>query len=169
MIKKVISGFQDGADIAGIHFAKSVGLQTGGHIPFGYRTLSGPKPEYEIEFGAIQDNSPDYPPRTERNVQNADATARFAFDFETSGEKCTIRFIKRLKKPYIDIPLAELNKHNLDEYLETFNQFIVNNNVEILNVAGNAPHRVYPKPYEYTLKFLTRWYEKYYPSPKRQD
>ena len=157
MIKKIISGFQNGADIAGVFFAKEIGLETGGWMPFGYRTATGPKRSYEVMYGAQEDNSPDYPPRTERNVMDSDGTVRFAFDFHSAGEKCTLRFINRHKKPYIDIDLNVLDAANITKHLRDFNNFLTTNNIETLNVAGNN----LPHAYSYTLKFLRLWYERY--------
>lgn len=47
MIEKVISGAQTGADVAGLKAAKACDILTGGFIPKRYKTLDGPKPEYE--------------------------------------------------------------------------------------------------------------------------
>ncbi len=161
MLKKIISGFQDGADIAGIVFGSTHGFQTGGTIPNGYKTLSGSKPEYASSFGAIEHASPYYPPRTEDNVRNSDGTARFAFDFKSAGEVCTLKFIRQQRKPYIDIPLLQLNHSTIEKYLEEFQKFLVDNKIETLNVAGNSP-KTNSSTYDFTLAFLKKWYTKYY-------
>ena len=156
-LKKIISGFQDGADIAGIFFAKEHGYETGGYMPFGFRTSKGPKRCYSVMYGAQEDNSPDYPPRTERNVKDSDGTVRFAFDFDTPGEKCTLKYIKQHGKPYHDVSLMSLDTNNVRAYLRDFNNFLLNNNIETLNIAGNNR----PHVYSYTLRFLRLWYDTY--------
>jgi len=105
VILKVISGGQTGADIAGVRAAKSLGIPTGGCTPFGWRTLSCPRPEYEAEFGMHQHPSPDYPPRTRENVKNSDITLRVAYNFLSRGEVCTLQAIRKLKKPVVDLPV----------------------------------------------------------------
>ena len=52
-IKKIISGFQTGADIGGILAAKRLGLETGGTMPKGFRTEDGPRPEFAELYGAV--------------------------------------------------------------------------------------------------------------------
>jgi len=91
LITIVNSGFQTGADIAGIRAAHKLGIATAGWMPFGWRTQDGPKPEYDAMYGAKQHESHDYPPRTENNVKMADATLRFASNFDSPGEKCTLK------------------------------------------------------------------------------
>ena len=159
MVEKIISGFQDGADIAGIDFARKHNIATGGHIPFGYRTLSGNKLEY-AEFGAIEHPSYEYPPRTEENVKNSDVTVRFAGDLFSAGEKCTLKFIKRHKKEHFDVDFSCLSRINIQEVLKAFDDFLLKNNVKILNVAGNSP-KTYPKIYKCTMRFLDLWWEQY--------
>lgn len=46
MLRKVISGCQNGADQAGLYVAKKYGIETGGWIPKGWKTLNGSKPEF---------------------------------------------------------------------------------------------------------------------------
>lgn len=73
----VISGFQDGGDIGGIKAAVAAGIPTGGWIPRGFKTESGPKPHYAALYGAKEHPSPEYPPRTKANAEWADRTIVF--------------------------------------------------------------------------------------------
>src|SRR5579871_6832314 len=98
---KIISGGQRGADVAGLRAGKALGLMTGGCLPAGCLTLDGPKPQYLEVYGCHEHILSDYPPRTRENVRNADATVRFAFDFETRGEKCTFNAIREYSKPLL--------------------------------------------------------------------
>lgn len=134
MVNKVISGFQRGADIAGVRTAKKFGIKTGGTMPKGFRTLDGPKPEYKELYGMEEHSSPDYPPRTKKNVQDSDGTIRFAFNFHTYGEKCTLKAIKKLNKPHFDVYLNVPKENKLSKCIK----WLEDNNIKVLNVAGNA-------------------------------
>jgi len=131
-LKKIISGGQTGADLGSLVAASLRGLETGGSAPKGYRTLEGPDFRLRDIFGLTEHPSPYYPPRTYDNVKNADATIRFASDFFSPGEKCTLKAIKSCKKPYLDI--------DIDDPLspEEVNDWLMENKVEVLNVAGNS-------------------------------
>ncbi len=140
MLTKVISGFQTGADIAGVRAAKDCGLQTGGYIPRGFKTLDGPKPEYSKLYGAIEHTSSNYRDRTWDNIQQADATIRFASNWNSPGEKCTLGGIKNWGKPYVDVNIWKGEIHTLDiaVSLMRIRDWIRDNNVSVLNIAGNA-------------------------------
>jgi hypothetical protein len=132
MIKKIISGGQTGADIGGLKAAVILGLPTGGTMPNGWITLDEPKPEYAELYGMVECPRKGYPARTEANVINSDGTIRFARNFKSAGEKCTLACIKWFNRPYFDV--------NIDKppSVEEFKNWIVEKNVAILNVAGNS-------------------------------
>jgi hypothetical protein len=52
MLECVISGFQTGADIAGIFAARDHGIPAGGAVPRGFLTEDGPRPDYAELYGA---------------------------------------------------------------------------------------------------------------------
>lgn len=141
MIKKVISGFQTGVDIAAIRAASELGIPTGGFIPKGFKTLQGRHPEYAKLYNAIEHSSSSYKERTWDNVLSSDGTLRIASNFNSSGEKCTLKAILAHSKPYYDI--------NIDIYTKSFSQskdvvnymvmkWIRDNKISVLNVAGNS-------------------------------
>lgn len=132
MLTKVISGGQTGADIAGLLAAKNFGIETGGTMPRGFLTQAGPKPEYANQFGIVEHNSPKYPPRTIKNVSDADGTIRLAYDFNSPGERLTIKAVQDMKKPYIDVDLR--NPRPTKEVAEWINR----HTIKVLNVAGNS-------------------------------
>lgn len=132
MINKVISGGQTGADIAGLKAAKLAGIETGGHAPKGYRTQTGSNYELRDEFGLKEHKSWKYQPRTEENVKNSDGTIRIASNFNSAGEKCTLKFINNYFKPKLD-----LNINDLPDPSEVLN-WIKRNKIHILNIAGNS-------------------------------
>lgn len=152
MIQKLISGMQSGSDIAGIHAAVRFNIPVSGYMPKNFLTLDGNRPEYKELYNAIEDSSPLYPPRTEKNVINSDATIRFAYNFSSPGEKCTLKFIKAHSKPYLDIDLSIPDENYLSDLVV---DFISKYNVKILNVAGNTA-RTNINTYKKTLSILTK-------------
>lgn len=132
MLRKVISGAQNGADQAGLHTAKKYGIETGGWIPKGWKTLNGSKPEFGPMFNIQEHSSTNYKPRTYANVRDSSATIRLAYDFTTAGEICTLNAINNYKKPSIDVDL--INPIDHQKVVDWINE----NNVEVLNVAGNS-------------------------------
>lgn len=132
MLKKIISGGQNGIDCAALRAAKSVGLETGGWLPKGCRTLDGKADFLLKEFNMQEHSSSEYPPRTEANVRDSDATLRLATNFKSAGEKCTLQAIKWYNKPYLDIDM----RNPLE--VQQVCQWLVANNVKTLNIAGNS-------------------------------
>lgn len=131
MLTKIISGGQTGADRAGLEVAKLFGLQTGGWIPKGYRTINGSDLSLK-DLGLIETDSDSYPKRTFLNVNSSDGTIRLAVTFNTPGEVCTYNAIKKYNKPYIDVDLTSPRPVN------DVIKWILDNDIEILNVAGNT-------------------------------
>ncbi len=128
----VCSGAQTGADIGGLLAAKEAGFETGGWIPKGFKTQAGPHPEYAEKFGIKEHASEAYPPRTFLNVKETDATIRFAYNFSSSGEICTLKAIKQYNKPYFDVDL-----NNPVDPKEVFD-WIIKNDFKKINIAGNS-------------------------------
>lgn len=123
-LRKVISGGQTGADRAGLEAAKRLGYETGGTVPRGYRTSKGPDPTL-MQFGVVEHPSDRYPPRTVKNVREADGTVWFGNE-ETSGGKLTLATARRMARPLLINPTAgELRA------------WIVGQNIGVLNVAGD--------------------------------
>jgi len=132
MLIQVISGGQSGADLGGLIAARACGLQTGGWMPKGFRTLEGPRPDIAAIYGLHEHTSPNYPPRTRRNVQQADATLRFARHWNTPGERATRKFLHQYAKPYFDVNVDEAPPAvDVAEWLRV-------HRVGVLNVAGNT-------------------------------
>lgn len=129
-MNKIISGGQTGSDVAGLRAAKACGLETGGWVPSGCRTLAGPAPWLVTEFGCREHPSPQYPPRTYANVRDSDATLRLASDFTTAGEVCTLRAIEKYGKPHLDVDVFNLPP--VAEVAAWLSRF------SVVNVAGNS-------------------------------
>lgn len=103
MLRKVISGGQNGVDQAALRAAKRVGFETGGKLPLGCRTIAGARRDLLVDFGMEEHESPEYPPRTNANVRESDATLRIACDFMSAGERCTLAALRRHERPYLDV------------------------------------------------------------------
>ena len=130
ILKKIVSGGQTGADEGGLIAGHKAGLETGGWIPKGFLTENGSNPSLS-KYGLIETVSSSYIPRTYANAKLGDGTVRFATDFTTRGEIVTLDGIKKYNKPYIDIDFN--NPISITEVV----QWIKDNNIEVLNVAGN--------------------------------
>lgn len=131
MLEKVISGGQTGMDQAGLEAAKMVGIPTGGTAPKYFMTENGPDSTLE-EYGLVECEDQGYVRRTMLNVANSDATVLFG-DMGSAGSAQTIRYCKLKGKPYITNPTAE-----------QLVEFIIEENVKELNVAGNRASRTTP-------------------------
>lgn len=152
MLTKIISGGQTGADRSGLIVAKAFGLKTGGWMPKGFLAQDGLKPEFAELYNIVEHSSPLYPPRTRLNVRDSDATVRFATNWESSGERLTLKEIKLAKKPHFDVNiLGSTSPQELADW-------IIENKVETLNVAGNS-ERTSPEIGEFVVAFLSQTLE----------
>ena len=103
---KIISGGQTGADFGGLAAAAKFGMETGGWMPPGFITEAGPKPHWAEHFGLkeIKDSGnmvANYVARTYANARDSDATIRFATNFNSKGEQCTLRAIRKFQNPVL--------------------------------------------------------------------
>lgn len=93
MLLRVISGGQSGIDISALRAAKSVGLETGGCMPHGFRTLQNNRdtyrPDYAALYGMYEHASHDWIPRTRENVEKSDATLIIGTDLNSPGARAT--------------------------------------------------------------------------------
>lgn len=138
-LQTVISGGQTGADQAGLFAAYECGIETGGYAPFGFKTSIGNNAALlKDKFNLIEHSSRDYSLRTALNVKMSDATVRLATNFNTAGELCTMKAIRRYEKPFIDIDLNHIGEQYINESAEALLKFLAVNNILVLNIAGNA-------------------------------
>jgi Circularly permutated YpsA SLOG family len=130
MLDKIISGGQTGADQAGWRAAKAFGVPTGGWMPKGFLTEDGPHPEFAEQYGAAELPTDSDPARTEKNVQDSDATLWFG-ETTTSGAQETVGACQRLGKPCMPVyPGASFEPSHVATW-------IAENKIRTLNVAGN--------------------------------
>jgi hypothetical protein len=158
MLEKIISGGQTGADRGGLLAAEEMGIETGGWAPKGFKTERGSDPELGTRFGLQETNSGSYPPRTYNNVRDSDGTMRFAWKFESAGEKCTQRAIDSCNKPQFDVKIPDVlvvTESWVEQLppVEEAVKWIKDNNITVLNVAGNK-ETTYPRIEELVKDYL---------------
>jgi hypothetical protein len=122
-------------------------------MPKGFQRLDGLHPEFKELYGVLEHTSHNYAARTFINVSESDGTARFAKDFGSPGELCTLRAIQKYKKPYYDVNIFDRLDH------EAFFKWLEENHIKVLNVAGNAERRS-PGICQFVVKYLVTALEK---------
>lgn len=130
MLKKIISGGQTGADQAALDSAIKFNIEHGGWIPKGRKTENG---ILSAKYKMDEMNTTDYPARTRQNIIDSDATLIIAGDNLTGGSLLTKKLVKEIGKPYCHIDFISMDDF---EAAMVVNSFIIDNDVEILNVAG---------------------------------
>ena len=154
MLELVMSGGQTGADQAGLRIAKQFGIPTGGWMPSDWQTEAGSRPEFQQLYDMKCLHTGGYKERTEANVRLSDGTIRFAADFNSMGEKCTLNAILDNNKPYMDIDID--NPLSTPIVVATWIRKI---NIKKLNIAGNKqPANRNARAFmitEFTEQFLT--------------
>jgi len=135
MLKKIVSGFQTGADIAGIDAAIAHDFPYGGWIPKGRRTLTGP---LDGRYAAKEMPTIGYPKRTEQNVIDSDGTVIFTHGKLSGGSALTKKFAINHCKPWLHINLDDLTT---EKAVIEVAGFIKANKIEVLNVAGRSAEK----------------------------
>lgn len=139
-LKRVISGGQSGADMAGLLAARAVGIETGGHCPKGFKTERGSKPELS-KLGLIETKSTNYPERTELNVINSDATLIATMIHDSIGSKLTQTLCDKHKKRIIGVGFFTNNPPDVEATAERIANWLHEQKIEVLNVSGNRLSR----------------------------
>lgn len=153
-VELVISGGQIGADIAGLRAARSVGIQTGGWMPLGFRALDGNHPEYSEMYGVEEHECRAYPPRTRANVESSDATVMFAHNTRSPGTLLTRTIVRELRKPYMTVSIQEGISRLDNEWDDMFLDWISGGNILTLNVAGNSSPWIEPVVENFLIRNL---------------
>ncbi len=153
MLYKIISGAQTGADIAGLKAAKKFDYETGGFMPKGFKTTDGAKPEWAEEFGLREGAKENYASRTFINVKISNATIRFAHNWKSAGEVCTLKAINIFKKPHFDINLEE--PCTIKETMA----WVIDNGIGILNIAGHS-EKSYKGTEDIVFKYLVKLFQR---------
>jgi len=130
MLKKIISGGQTGADRAAIDLAIKLSIPHGGWIPRGRKTESGPLP---LKYLLKEMETFDYPSRTKQNILDSHGTIILSRGRLSGGSALTMSQAKKAGKPHCHIDL--LNSDSFEAAV-ILHSFIMENQIEILNVAG---------------------------------
>ena len=142
MIRKIISGGQTGADRAALDAAIKLAIAHGGWIPKGKITEDGPLPE---KYKLKETRSSGYAERTAKNVQDADGTLIISRGQLTGGSEYTREMAIKHKRPWLHIDLSQVAAF---QAASTINQWVLQNEIEILNVAGPRASKdpgIYPE------------------------
>lgn len=130
MLEKIISGGQTGADQGALDAAIEAGLAHGGWIPKGRKTESGPLPAaYQLK----EMPTTAYPPRTARNVAEADATVIVSHGPLKGGSLLTQTLARNQAKPVLHLDLSQTAAFAAARQLS---DWLRESGIRVLNVAG---------------------------------
>jgi hypothetical protein len=131
-LKKIVSGFQTGADIGGIDAAILCGFPYDGCVPKGRRTETGPLDEkYHVQ--EMPTNS--YPMRTEQNIIDSDGTVIFTHGKLSGGSDLTRKLAIKNEKPWMHLDML---KYSTGSAVSILSEWIDQNGIEVLNIAGRS-------------------------------
>lgn len=128
---KIVSGGQTGADRAAWDAAIEAGIEIGGFVPRGRLAEDGLIPSKYS--GLIETGTADPDERTELNVINSDGTLVFAHGTPIGGTDLTLKHAVEYRKPSLQI---DLSKNGLGEVAGIVKDWLLANNIKVLNVAG---------------------------------
>jgi hypothetical protein len=135
-LKIAICGGQTGVDQIMLNAARECGIITGGTAAKGWMTETG-SAGWLADYGLVECDRPGYPARTIKNVMDSNGTALFG-DPKSRGSQLAIETCKD-RRPII------INPGVVD-----FLAFLVEYNIEILNVGGNRGSKLTPREgYQY--------------------
>lgn len=141
---KIISGGQTGVDRAALDAALEAGIPCGGWCPKGRRAEDGViPPKYPLE----ETSTPEYPQRTEFNVQDSDGTLILTWGPPSGGTLLTVKLARKHHKPYRLIDLAE------ETEARVVREWVGKFGLGTLNVAGPRESEA-PGIYGRALKLL---------------
>lgn len=126
-ITKIVTGGQTGVDRAVLDVCLTLGISCGGWCPKGRLAEDG---IIDQRYPLIETDSEEYAVRTEWNVRDSDATLVVSTGFVEGGTKLTVELAERYGKAYL-----VLDMHAPPD-VDTFRQWLTQNRVRVLNVAG---------------------------------
>ncbi len=144
---KIISGGQTGVDRAALDAAPRHGIESGGWCPTGRLDESGRIPDRypvkELENGGSTK-------RTLQNVKDSDGTIIIYPGKVSGGTEQTLHFCVEQRRPH---ELIDASKVSTEKAAQLIADFVCENNIEILNVAGPRQSE-WPEGYGYAAQVL---------------
>jgi len=144
---KIISGGQTGVDRAALDAALRHGIESSGWCPTGRLD----------EFGRIPDRYPvkelqngGFTERTLQNVKDSDGTIIIYPGKLSGGTEQTLHFCVEQRRPH---ELIDASKVSTEKAAQLIADFVCENNIEILNVAGPRQSE-WPEGYGYAAQVL---------------
>jgi len=138
---KIVSGGQTGADRAALDAALALGIPHGGWVPLGRRAEDGRIPD---RYKLRETDSADYAVRTEKNVQDSDATLVVTRGPAERGSALTLGMARKHAKPCLHLDLLELDE---EAAVSKLRRWLDEVRPATLNVAGpraSTDPAVYP-------------------------
>lgn len=146
----ILSGGQTGVDRAALDYALKNNIVCGGWCPKDRLAEDGQIPK---KYPLREASAKSYSWRTELNVRDSDATLVISDGAIGNGTELTIKMAVSMQKPMM---IIDLDKK--DDYLEEkFNNWLAENNVETLNIAGpreSSNPGIYEKAYQLLKQLL---------------
>jgi uncharacterized phage-like protein YoqJ len=124
---KICSGGQTGVDRAALDAAISLNIEHGGWCPKGRKAEDG---TINSSYSLTETDSSDYLDRTRFNVRDSDATLILYTGLLEGGTKYTYEYANKVEKPVLLIDF------NTKPDLKNIIDWIVENNISVLNIAG---------------------------------
>lgn len=151
-LRIIISGGQFGTDRGALVAALGKNVRTGGWAPKNFITVRGITPDLHSTFHLNEDYNAGYASRTWKNVLSSDATLIIATSLRSPGTALTISCAHSLEKKMFVIKLP-VKKHV--DVIESAVQFIIDNQIEVLNVAGNRDHSLSTIHHDAALEIIS--------------
>lgn len=130
LVKKIVSGGQTGADRAALDWAIEHDVPHGGWCPKGRKAEDG---IIDARYHLQETPTAEYAERTERNVQDSEATVIISIGCELQGGSAlTLELARNYRKPCIHITA----EGGPAEAARRLRRFVVENKMQVLNVAG---------------------------------
>jgi hypothetical protein len=139
---KIISGGQTGVDRAALDVALKHGIDCGGWCPAGRLDEFGRIPE---RYPVRELEGAGFTERTLQNVKDSDGTVVIYPGKLTGGTEQTVQFCVGRRRPH---ELVDASKISAEEAAGLIADFIRENKIELLNVAGPRQSE-WPEGYDY--------------------
>lgn len=123
-------------------------MEIGGTAPLGWKTTSSTVAE-DLRQYLKEDDSPNYAPRTRKNVLDSDGTLAIYHYGESPGTALTKRICKEEGKPFFGFDIG----FERWTAIADARHWVAQHKVKVLNIAGNS-ERTYPGMYKMAYQIL---------------